>query len=53
MDTGIEVPTNALGNAETGPKKFFTANTVASGTLVLKHTGTDQLDQFVAGYEIR
>jgi hypothetical protein len=53
VDTGIEVSTNSLGNAATGPKTFFPANTVASGTLVLKHTGTGQLDQFVAGYDIR
>lgn len=53
VDTGIEVPTNALGNAVTGPKNFFPASTVASGTLVLKHTGTGQPDQFVAGYDIR
>ena len=53
VDTGIEVPTGALGNATTGPKNYFLANTVASGTLVLKHTGTDQLDQFVSGYDIR
>ena len=53
VDTGIEVPTNALGNAVTRPKNFFAASTVASGTLVLKHTGADQLDQFVSGYDIR
>jgi len=53
VDTGIEVATNSLGNAATGPKNFFAASTVASGTLVLKHTGADQLDQFVAGYDIR
>lgn len=52
VDTDAEVSTNALGNAKTGPKSFFTANTVASGTLVLKHTGSDQPDQFVAGYEV-
>jgi len=52
VDTGIEVPTNTLGNAATGPKTYFGANTVASGTLVLKHTGAGQLDQFVAGYDI-
>jgi hypothetical protein len=50
MDTGIAVPTNALGNAETGLKKFFTSNTVASGTFVVK-SGT--FDEFVAGYELR
>ena len=50
MDTGIAVPTNALGNAETGLKKFFTKDTVASGTFVVK-SGT--FDEFVAGYELR
>ena len=49
MDTGIAVPTNALGNAETALKKFFTSNTVASGTFVVK-SGT--FDEFVAGYEL-
>jgi hypothetical protein len=49
VDTGIAVPTNALGNAETGLKKFFMPNTVASGTFVVK-SGT--LDEFVAGYEL-
>jgi hypothetical protein len=55
VDTGIKVATNALGNAATGPKNFsgFVANTVASGTLVLKHTGPGELDQFVSGYDIR
>ena len=51
VDTGIAVPTNALGDAETGLKKFFSANTVASGTFVVKHQA-DTLDQFVAGYEL-
>jgi hypothetical protein len=49
MDTGIAVPTNTSGNAETGLKKFFAANTVASGTFVVK-SGT--FDEFVAGYEL-
>ena len=49
VDTGVAVPTNALGNAETGLKKFFMPNTVASGTFVVK-SGT--LDEFVAGYEL-
>jgi hypothetical protein len=49
VDTGIAVPTNAAGNAETGLKKFFMPNTVASGTFVVK-SGT--LDEFVAGYEL-
>ncbi len=49
VDTGIAIPTNALGNAETGLKKFFTPNTVASGTFVVK-SGT--FDEFVAGFEL-
>jgi hypothetical protein len=49
MDTGIAVPTNTSGNATTGLKKFFAANTVASGTFVVK-SGT--FDEFVAGYEL-
>jgi hypothetical protein len=53
-DTGIAIATNALGDAATGPKSFsaFTKGTTASGTFVVKHQGTDDLDQFVAGYEI-
>ncbi len=51
VDTTIAVPTNALGNAETGPKSFsaFSKGTIASGTFVVKF-GT--FDEFVAGYEI-
>ena len=49
MDTGIAVPTNTSGNAATGLKKFFAANTVAAGTFVVK-SGT--FDEFVAGYEL-
>ena len=49
VDTGIEVPSDASGNAQTGLKKFFMPNTVASGTFVVK-SGT--LDEFVAGYEL-
>ena len=49
VDTGIAVPTDALGNAETHLKKFFMPNTVASGTFVVK-SGT--LDEFVAGYQL-
>ena len=51
VDTTIAVPTNALGNAETGPKSFssFSKGTIAAGTFVVKF-GT--LDEFVAGYEI-
>ncbi len=52
VDTGIAVPTNVLGNAESGPKAYFTANTVNAGTLVLKHSGTGQPDEFVAGYKV-
>jgi hypothetical protein len=52
LDTGIAVPTNALGNAVVGPKSYFAANTVASGTLVVKRSGSDQPDEFVAGYEL-
>lgn len=53
-DTGIAIATDALGNAHTGPKSFsgFSKGTIASGTFVVKHQGTDDLDQFVAGYEI-
>jgi len=50
-DTGIAIATDQLGNAVVHPKNYFTANTVASGTFVVKHK-TDTLDQFVAGYEI-
>lgn len=51
VDTGIAVPTNALGNAETGPKSFsgFSKGTIAAGTFVVKF---GMLDEFVAGYEI-
>ncbi|HTW90023.1 MAG TPA: hypothetical protein VMD75_18665 [Candidatus Binataceae bacterium] len=52
VDTGLEVPTNANGNAVRSAKNVFVADTVASGTLVLKHTGSDQSDQFVAGFEV-
>ena len=53
VDTGIAIPTDALGNSETGAKKFsaFSKGTLASGTFVVKHQ-SDSLDQFVAGYEI-
>ncbi len=53
VDTTIEVSTNSLGNALTGGKTGFPANTVASGTLVLKHTGSGQPDEFVAGFDVR
>jgi hypothetical protein len=52
VDTGIAVATNALGNAEAGPHSFFAANTVASGTLVVKHSGSGQPDEFVAGFKV-
>jgi hypothetical protein len=53
VDTNIAIPTDALGNAETGPKSFssFSKGTIASGTFVVKHQ-SDSFDQFVAGYEI-
>ena len=34
QDTGIALPTDANGDSKTGAKKFFTANTIASGTIV-------------------
>jgi hypothetical protein len=52
VDTGIAVPTNAVGDAKTAPKIFFTANTVASGTIVIKRQGSGEPDEFVAGYEL-
>jgi hypothetical protein len=55
VDTNIAIATNALGDADTGPKSFsaFSKNTIASGTFVVKHPASvDTLDQFVAGYEI-
>jgi hypothetical protein len=49
QDTGIALPTDANGDAKsTG--KFFTANEIASGTIVVKHTA-DDFDQFLGGYE--
>ena len=50
QDTGIALPTDANGDSKTGAKKFFAANTVASGTIVIKHS-TDDEDQFLGGYE--
>lgn len=50
QDTGIALPTDANGDSKTGAKKFFTANTIASGTIVIKHS-TDDFDQFIGGYE--
>ena len=52
VDTGLAIPTNALGDDVAGPKTFFTANTVASGTFVVKQNGAGEPDQFVAGYEL-
>jgi hypothetical protein len=53
IDTGILVATNAEGNAKTGNKSFFSANTIASGTIVIKlQGGSNQPDQFDAGYEV-
>ncbi|MGB0060365.1 hypothetical protein [Candidatus Binatus sp.] len=51
VDTGIAVPTDALGNADIRPQAFsaFSKGTIAAGTFVVKF-GT--LDEFVAGYEI-
>jgi len=53
IDTGIAIPTGALGNGATAPKSFsdFTKNTIASGTFVVKRQ-SDTRDQFVSGYEI-
>jgi hypothetical protein len=54
MDTGIAIATDVSGNALTGPKPYFMANTVAAGTFVVKEQGKEAaLDQFVAGYELR
>jgi hypothetical protein len=53
MDTGIAIATDVSGNALTGPKPYFMANTVAAGTFVVKEQGKEAaLDQFVAGYEL-
>ena len=52
VDTGIKVATNAAGNGAVGSKSFFTANTVASGTLVVKRQDTESEDQFVAGFKL-
>jgi hypothetical protein len=51
VDTGIAVPTNASGNAKTKAKPFFTKNTVAAGTIVIKEQSSPSEDQFVAGYD--
>jgi hypothetical protein len=52
VDTGIEIPTDTLGNARTGAKSFFPKSVVAAGTFVVKNPSEGDLDQFVAGYEI-
>jgi hypothetical protein len=53
MDTGIAIATDVSGNALTGPKPYFMANTVAAGTFVVKEQGKEAaLDQFVAGYQL-
>jgi hypothetical protein len=52
VDTNIGVPTDALGNAKTGAKSFFSKGTISSGTFVLKNPSEGSTDQFVAGYEI-
>src|SRR5271155_5290556 len=51
VDTGVEVSTNTLGNGSKS-KKYFTSDTINSGTLVVKETGADQPDQFVAGFAV-
>jgi hypothetical protein len=51
VDTGLEVSTNTLGNGS-GSKKYFTPDTINSGTLVVKETGAGQPDQFVAGFAV-
>jgi hypothetical protein len=51
IDTMIGVPTDASGNAHTKPKVFFTKNTVAAGTIVIKEQANSSEDQFVAGYD--
>src|SRR5579875_2525950 len=53
VDTGIAVPTDKNGNAHVGPKPYFTANSVDSGTLVIKQKGSNQPDEFVAGFKTR
>jgi hypothetical protein len=53
VDTGIAVPTNMNGNAHVGPKPYFTADSVDSGTLVIKQSGSNQPDEFVAGFKTR
>ncbi|HYK64291.1 MAG TPA: hypothetical protein VEY94_05050 [Patescibacteria group bacterium] len=52
VDTNILIATDAQGNARTGNKKFFSPNTIASGVIVIKLQGSDEPDEFDAGYEV-
>jgi len=52
VDTGIALATNALGNVQKGPKAFFPADAVASGTFVVKRQDSETEDQFVSGYKL-
>jgi hypothetical protein len=52
VDSGLAVATNALGSAAAGPDSSFAANAVASGTLLVKHSGSGQPDEFVAGFKV-
>jgi hypothetical protein len=51
-DTGVAVPTNALGNATVANKKVFSSGTVAAGSFVLKEQSDEPHDQFVASFNI-
>lgn len=51
VDTGIKIATDVNGNGHANGKGFFTPNTVASGTIVIKEQGSST-DQFLAGYEV-
>ncbi|MFZ0887785.1 MAG: hypothetical protein WA005_04975 [Candidatus Binataceae bacterium] len=53
VDTGLEVPTNANGNTVSpAPSiKFFSSDTVWSGTFVLKEKG-ETTDEFVVGFTV-
>ena len=53
VDTGLALPTDVNGDGVAGPHSFFGANTVASGTLVVKQQGSGQPDEFVAGFKLR
>ena len=52
VDTGIALATNAVGNVQKGPKAFFPADAVASGTFVVKRQDSETEDQFVSGYKL-